>query len=595
MQRFAAAGNPVLFIENTGVRAPTLSDLPRLASRVRNWWGGVEGFRERGPNLIVLSPLLLPFPYSPLARWLNARLLERAIRNWMEATRRGSVVLWTFIPTPLVLDLIADLAPSLTVYYCIDNFSASSPAAKAIEISENRLFETADLVFVTSRELSARARRCRPEAHIFPFGVDFESFDSRRGRTGEPSDVASIPHPRLGYIGGIHRWVDLDLLKRAATARPGCHFVLVGPTQTDVTSLAGLPNVHMLGTRSHTELPAYVASFDAGLIPYLLTEYTASVYPTKLNEYFAMGVPVISTALPEVTAYNESNGGVVDVARDHSGFNALIGEVLTRDGAGREARIEAARRNGWSERLKTMSAIMVDSLASKRARPEVMEGLLRRLTRRYRRPTAAVALTCAAAFAVLRWSPMVWGLAEPLRLVEAPTTADAVIVLGDGAGESGAIGQSHEERVDRAIQLYRQGLVGKVVLCSSTKWTFSEIEVMRAIALTKGVKDEDILLEPSGGSTREMIANSAGLARAKAWRKILLVSSPYHMRRAVGAWKKQAPGVGVVATPASRSSFYSYREQKHAAWRKAGPTWNQLKALLQETAALAFYRFRSWL
>jgi hypothetical protein len=64
MSRFAAAGHVVLFIENTGVRGPRFSDVPRLRHRLRNWSRGVKGFREDRPNLFVYSPIVLPFPYS---------------------------------------------------------------------------------------------------------------------------------------------------------------------------------------------------------------------------------------------------------------------------------------------------------------------------------------------------------------------------------------------------------------------------------------------------------------------------------------------------------------------------------------------------
>ena len=64
MTRLAADGHRVLFIENTGVRAPNFRDLPRVRQRVRNWWRGTKGFREERPNIFVYSPLLLPCPIS---------------------------------------------------------------------------------------------------------------------------------------------------------------------------------------------------------------------------------------------------------------------------------------------------------------------------------------------------------------------------------------------------------------------------------------------------------------------------------------------------------------------------------------------------
>ena len=66
MSTLAAAGNRVLFVENTGVRRPTLRDFSRVRDRVRNWRRGTKGFREERENLYVYSPIVLPFPYLSL-------------------------------------------------------------------------------------------------------------------------------------------------------------------------------------------------------------------------------------------------------------------------------------------------------------------------------------------------------------------------------------------------------------------------------------------------------------------------------------------------------------------------------------------------
>ena len=100
MSTLAADGHRVLFVENTGVRAPKMRDLPRVRQRIRNWWRGTKGFREERPNVFVYSPLLLPLPYSRVARWLNRFLLLRALRRWMRATGFYRPIVWTFLPTP---------------------------------------------------------------------------------------------------------------------------------------------------------------------------------------------------------------------------------------------------------------------------------------------------------------------------------------------------------------------------------------------------------------------------------------------------------------------------------------------------------------
>ena len=101
MSTLAAEGHRVLFVENTGVRAPALGDLPRVRKRIRNWWRGTKGFREERPNLFVYSPLLLPLPYSRMARWINGYFMFRALRRWMRAHR---------LPPADRLDVPADAA-----------------------------------------------------------------------------------------------------------------------------------------------------------------------------------------------------------------------------------------------------------------------------------------------------------------------------------------------------------------------------------------------------------------------------------------------------------------------------------------------------
>lgn len=594
--RLAQTGNLVLYIENTGARAPILTDFPRLVARLRNWWKGEGGFREQHPGLIVLSPLVLPFPYSRIARRINAWLLRRAIRRWLDAAKRSSPVLFTFLPTPLVHDLIDGLDPGLVVFFCAENFAASSKGAMPIEASERQLFRRADLVFVNSRKLQKRALAFRAEAPVFPVGVSLEAFRPRDGSTGvEPHDLASIPHPRCVYVGGLHQWVDVELIRSAAASRPGYHFVLVGPEQVDMSLLRGISNVHLLGSRPHSSLPDYIGACDVGLIPYRVTRYTEGMYPAKLAEYLAMGLPVVSTELPEVLAFSEEHGNVVRLGSTRERFVTELDEALREGGSGRETRLEAARQNGWQQRVAGMSALMKEALEENRARPRVMGGVLSRMMHRYRRQSFSAALALAALVLAVRFTPAVWWLSEPLRLVQLPVASDAIVVLAGGPGESGEAAQGHEERIDQAIRLYRRGYAGKILLSSIAKRTYRESDIMRAIALAQGVRDGDVILSAEAPGTYRMVSQVHEDIRSRGWRRILLISSPYHMRRAVSTFQRRDPGLEIIATPPQRSRFYGYNEAEAVSWRRRGPTWRQLKSLIHEFTALGYYRLRGWI
>ena len=345
MSTLTAHGNRILFIENTGVRAPTLQDLPRLKRRLVNWWRSTRGFRREKENPYLYSPIVLPFPYSWFARLINRFVILQAVRRWMKVMDFSSPIVWTFLPTPLACDLMHGLNPRLVIYYCIDSFAQSSRFARKISTTEQQVIAEADLVFVTSHKLHQHALAHNSEVFFFPFGVSLEKFEQARekGSRACPKDIADVARPVVGYVGGIHKWIDLELIKELAQRYSMFHFALVGPIQTDISLLQGLPNVHFLGEKAHAAVPDYVQAFAVALIPYRLTEYTENVYPTKMNEYLAMGKPVVSTPLHEVRLFNEQHGGIVAVGADSAEFGRRIEEALSEDGAFQARRVAVAR------------------------------------------------------------------------------------------------------------------------------------------------------------------------------------------------------------------------------------------------------------
>jgi len=588
MSTLATQGHRVLFVENTGVRAPRARDLPRVRQRIRNWWRGTKGFREERPRLFVYSPLLLPLPYSRIARFVNRQLLARALRRWMRATGFYRPIVWTFLPTPIALDLIQDLDPELTIYYCIDDLAASSPGARRIASSEERLFAQADLVFVTSEKLRQRAAQVSRQVHLFPFGVNFERFDRvRQAPDPAPADLQRLTRPVVGYLGGLHQWVDQELVAAVASRMPDVNFALVGPAQVDVSALEGRTNVTLLGQRAHEVVPAYVKGFDVGLVPYRVAEYTLNVYPTKLNEYLVMGKPVVATDLPEIRRYNDRHGHLVEVASDAEAFTAAIRRSLA-DSSGPvvERRIAAAHENSWANRIAEMNVLIDAALERKAAAPARWDETLRRVYRENRRRVLSVGAVLMAAYLLVFQTNLVWLLARPLRVERPSMPADAIVVFAGGVGESGKAGGGTEERVQHAVDVFKQGLAKHLILSSGYVYSFSEADVMKTLAVEQGVPSDAIVLEQRSTDTHENVEFVNGILQQHGWRSVLLISSPYHMRRAVLAWRKAAPGVQVIPAAPPRSQFYDHVR---------GASLDQLRAIVHEYGAIVAYWFRGWI
>lgn len=588
MSMLAAAGNRVLFIENTGVRPPRLHDLPRIRHRLWRWWRSTKGFRQERENLFVFSPLVIPFPYSRVARWVNRTLLLRQIRRWMRIMEFRRPIVWTFLPTPLARDLILTLDRDLTVYYCIDDFSSSSSQARKIARTEWKVFAEADLVFVTSEKLRQHATRFAGRVHLFPFGVDYPRFESVRLHGGlAPSDLAALPRPWIGYVGGIHQWVDQGLLAEVAKRMPDASFALVGPLQTDVSRLSACPNVHLLGARSHHDVPRYLNCFDVGVVPYRLSDYTAHVYPTKLNEYLAMGLPVVATDLPEIRRFNAEHGGIVAVAEDAADFvTALRAALAKAPPADVGRRLEVARENSWDARVERMSELIEQRLRERRQfEGQAWEARLRQFYRTTRRRIVRGVAAALIVYLTLFWSPLPWMVAAPLRMAARPVPADAIVVFAGGVGETGRGGDGYQERVQAAVSLYDRGYARHLVFSTGWAFTFNEAMLMKALAVSLGVPDDAIVIEPLAGSTRDNVVFTSEILRARGWKKILLVTAPYHVRRALLTYRKLAPDIEPIPTP-SKSSFYGH------GWSATLP---QIRAIAQEYVAIAYYRLKGWI
>ena len=587
MSTLAARGNRVLFIENTGVRPPGVSDLSRVRQRIKNWWHSTKGFRLERENLFVYSPLFLPLPYSRVAQWVNRWLLFRPLRRWMAVTGFRRPIVWTFLPTPTALDLIHTVDPLVTIYYCADDFAASSSSARRISRSEDRLFAEADLTFVTSQKLLDRASLKSTRVHRFPAGVNYDEFARASAEPdGIPADLKALRGPIAGYVGALHVWLDQELVADVARRMPDVTFALVGPTRSDTSALTACANVRLLGAKPHAEMPVYIKGFDVGLVPYRVREYTDSVYPVKLNEYLAMGVPVVATDLPEVRRFNEEHGGVLSVASTAEQFERRIRAILSAPPSGADTRRAVARQNSWTTRIDGMSELILQALAAREETRDRWEDRLKRLYRGARRRTAQILITLVLAYVILFETQVPWWLASPLRLEQPPAPADAIVVFAGGVGESGQAGGGYQERLGRAIELYRAGWAPRLVISSGFVFAFKEAEVMRGLAIANGVAPSDIALETRAANTHENVIFTNDILKQRGWRRILIVSSPYHMRRALLTWRKAAPEVDVQPEPPRSSQFYTHDR---------GATFTQIRGLVQEYVALVDYWWKGWI
>ncbi len=236
------------------------------------------------------------------------------------------------------------------VYDCMDEHAGFSNTAPAMLQQEQRLLRESDLVLATARLLHEKVAPLAQRTLLLPNAGEFEHF--QRGGPA-PAPLAGLPGPVIGYYGAIAEWFDVEMVSAAARARPGWQFVLIGHTfGADLSSIQGLPNVHLLGEKTYAELPAYLHRFDVACIPFKLTPLTRATNPVKFFEYLSAGKPVVSVELPELEPYRELFYPVRTPAEFVSQVEAALRE---RDPAVAEARRTLARQNTWQDRYRALS------------------------------------------------------------------------------------------------------------------------------------------------------------------------------------------------------------------------------------------------
>lgn len=365
MLRLAKGGNRVLYVQPTGTRTVKLSDWRRIWDRVRGKVAGVQRSSALPPELTIYSPLVLPFPYSRVARSINRRILFRKIERWLGRRIGPDVIFWFYFPSPLNADVMQYAKESLTIYQIMSSAEAVRPHPAFIEANDFMLKEC-DLVFANSGRLRVQASRHNPSAHLFRAGVSLEVFETAR-MFEKPDEFQGIKGPIVGYVGALHEWVDLELIRAVAASMPDFQFVLVGPIVRDVEVLRGLPNVRFLGQKPHGEVPRYVRFFDACIIPYVRDAYTETTYPAKLNEYLALGKPVVATPLPELVDYNQEFDGVLRLAGNAPAFVSALREAVEGNAPERQAHYRCvAGKNAWTTIVEAMSGLIEEKLWTRR-------------------------------------------------------------------------------------------------------------------------------------------------------------------------------------------------------------------------------------
>jgi len=359
----------VLLVNSIGLRMPTRNNTTKPTARVLRKLRSMARPLQRpvpgNPNFYVMSPIALPIYGNRAGRHAIGILVALQVRFAQWRIGVSAPVYCATLPT--AVDAIKVLRGRSIVVYNRSDPHADFPEADAgvlLKI-EAEMFAASDLVIYASEQLRERERdRARGSSLVIDHGVDLTAFRPEADAQA-PADIRRIPMPRLGFFGQLGRdLVDVPLIRELADRLPSASIVLIGATPEPLPELADKPNIFLLGEKQHQEIPAYGRQFDVALLPKPTTSWMMNSNPIKLKEYLALGLPVVSTDIPEAYRYPAA----VAVAKDPADFASKVKETLDISSSWQpETARDLVRDQSWAEKAKSLDHAVRVAAGTRRA------------------------------------------------------------------------------------------------------------------------------------------------------------------------------------------------------------------------------------
>ncbi len=199
----------------------------------------------------------------------------------------------------------------------------------------------------------------------------------------------------------------------------------------------------------------------------------------------------------------------------------------------------------------------------------------------------------SALLLVATYTPLVVPLVPRFIRADPPTAAgpvDAVVVLSASVNTAGLVRDQGIDRLLTGLALAAQGRIPTVALSvvaheGDARPVSSEADQRRLAALM--APGSTVRFVRNVHSTRDEALAFAAMARTHGWRRVALVTSPMHSRRACATIERA--GLAVVCRPAAPRTYDANRLDQPFNRRMA------FQDVLYETMASALYRLRGWL
>lgn len=315
--------------------------------------------QPEGELYVWTPPVILPINWlsdglhDQLLGWNTSRLIH-SLRNVMrQLNMQRPLIINTYNPV-LGVPLLGKLNECATIYYCFDEITTAGDwMSRHGKRYEDIFLQRVDAVVTTSETLRQDKSALQPETYCVKNGANFELFNQARQLAQEQPPT----NPIVGYLGSADNRINIDLMEYCARTMPDVTFQFIGEVhEPELTKrLADFPNVTFVPPRQPADLPPLLARLRVGIIPFVCNRHTYTIYPLKINEYLAAGLPVVSTPFSILDDF----AGIIELADTPENFAQALRRALADTDSKRiQQRVDMAQRNSWEHRAHEFEEVI---------------------------------------------------------------------------------------------------------------------------------------------------------------------------------------------------------------------------------------------
>jgi hypothetical protein len=330
----------------------------KFKSRLLPYLRGEFAIQEIEKDLLLFTPLIL-FHYKlwdkiKFLGYIDSILinyqLNRLTKNRFKNCKK---ILWVYMPEQY--NFIEFIKYDFLIYDMYDDneFNYDGSLNQKKKELNRKLIRKSNLVICLAESTFIRLKEFSEKLIYIPNGVNENLFDHFHSRNKILEDKAE--NIVIGYLGTIRNWIDFSLIKEILSRLPDLKLMMVGyvnrNAQKEFDEIKDYPNFIHINHVPQDEIYGIMKKFSVGIIPFKVNNFTNSVFPNKFFEYLSVGLPIISTALPELFPYKN----FYYLSKNSNEFLENINKAISNDVPLDKNKItQAVLERGWPYLVKKL-------------------------------------------------------------------------------------------------------------------------------------------------------------------------------------------------------------------------------------------------